>query len=84
MRLLLKFLGNFTVEQEVSKRLYLQYSEDIMKEAKGVLEEVPREFFRCDPRKHEEGETYVQLTELLQVRRKQYMILHENFARKLR
>lgn len=58
--------GNFTVEQEVSKRLYLQYSEDIMNEAKTVLEEVPRGFFRCDPRHHEEGETYIQLTELLQ------------------
>lgn len=70
MSMFSKSLGNFTVEQEVSKRLYLQYSEDIMNEAKTVLEEVPREFFRCDPRHHEEGETYIQLTELLQVKRK--------------
>lgn len=58
--------GNFTVEQEVSKRLYLQYSEDILSEAKSVLEHVSREFYRCDPRHHREGETYIQLTELLQ------------------
>lgn len=58
--------GNFTVEQEVSKRLYMQYSEDIMMEAKAVLAIESQDFLRCDPRKHVEGDTYVQLTELLQ------------------
>lgn len=59
--------GNFTVEQEVSEQLYMQYSIDIMREAKGVIAESSRDFYRCDPREHLEGETYVQLTELLQV-----------------
>ncbi|XP_069158749.1 uncharacterized protein [Procambarus clarkii] len=58
--------GNFTVEQEVARRLYLQYSEDIMREAKAVLVKESREFFKCDPQKHVQGETYVQITELLQ------------------
>lgn len=58
--------GNFTVEQEVSKKLYLQYSEDIMREARSVLVQESREFMRCDPRTHVQGETYVQITELLQ------------------
>ncbi|KAG7154049.1 hypothetical protein Hamer_G020378 [Homarus americanus] len=58
--------GNFTVEQEVSERLFLQYSEDIMREAKAVLLHESREFYKCDPREHVEGETYVQITELMQ------------------
>ncbi|KAK3867338.1 hypothetical protein Pcinc_027195, partial [Petrolisthes cinctipes] len=58
--------GNFTVEQEVSEQLYMQYSKDIMREAKGAIAESSRDFYRCDPRQHLEGETYVQLTELLQ------------------
>lgn len=58
--------GNFTIEQEVAKQLYLQYSADILHEAKTVLEQLPRDFYRCDPRHHREGETYIQLTELLQ------------------
>lgn len=67
MQLFSKFTGNFTVEQEVSKQLYMQYSADILNEAKSVLVQMPREFYRCDPQHHREGETYVQLTELLQV-----------------
>lgn len=58
--------GNFTVEQEVSEQLYLQYSADIMREAKAAMARESQEFYRCDPRQHREGDTYVQLTELLQ------------------
>ncbi|XP_037773340.1 uncharacterized protein LOC119569097, partial [Penaeus monodon] len=60
--------GNFTLEQQLAQDLYLQYSEDILMEAKEVLELQSRDYMRCDPREHVEGETYVQFTELLQVR----------------
>nr|XP_053657234.1 uncharacterized protein LOC128706306 [Cherax quadricarinatus] len=58
--------GNFTAEHEVSEQLYLQYSDDILREAKRVIADESRGFYRCDPSEHIEGETYVQLTELLQ------------------
>ncbi|KAG0714946.1 hypothetical protein GWK47_013061 [Chionoecetes opilio] len=46
--------------------MILRYSEDMLSEAKSVLKKSSREFTRCDPRHHLEGETYIQLTELLQ------------------
>lgn len=58
--------GNFTAEHEVSEKLYLQYSDDIMREAKKAIVNESPDFFRCDPRKHKEGDTYIQFTELLQ------------------
>lgn len=58
--------GNFTVEREIAQRLYAQYSEDMLIEARKVLLEESREFYRCDPEKFVDGETHVQLTELLQ------------------
>lgn len=61
------FLGEFIVERELSESTYLQHSQNILKEAKAVLLQESREFYRCDPEEHLEGETYVQLTELLQV-----------------
>lgn len=58
--------GNFTMEQQLSKNFYLKYSEDILQESQAVLTKLENSFMRCDPYKHVEGETYVQLTELLQ------------------
>lgn len=58
--------GNFTAEHEVTENLYLQYSDDIMREAKKAITDQSREYWRCDPRQHSEGDTYIQLTELLQ------------------
>ncbi|XP_042243112.1 uncharacterized protein LOC121880111 isoform X2 [Homarus americanus] len=58
--------GNFTAEQRVSKGLYLQYSEDMLREARKLQLRESQDFLRCDPPEHQEGKTYVQLTELLQ------------------
>ena len=33
---------------------------------KGVLPNMNREYWRCDPKQHQEGKTYVKMTELLQ------------------
>ncbi|XP_066975576.1 uncharacterized protein [Macrobrachium rosenbergii] len=58
--------GNFTVERDVAQRLYMQYSEDLLKEAHKTLSDEDRDFYQCDPDKHISGDTYVQFTELLQ------------------
>ncbi|XP_068201294.1 uncharacterized protein [Palaemon carinicauda] len=58
--------GNFTVEREVAQRLYMQYSEDLLRESHKVLSEEARDFYMCDPDKHIDGDTHVQFTELLQ------------------
>ncbi|KAK7072723.1 hypothetical protein SK128_001451 [Halocaridina rubra] len=58
--------GNFTVERDIAQRLYLQYSEDLIHEARKVLVNESREYFNCDPKKYVDGDTHVQFTELLQ------------------
>ncbi|XP_076043891.1 uncharacterized protein LOC143026977 isoform X2 [Oratosquilla oratoria] len=58
--------GNFTMEQQLSKDLYLKYSQDILQESKTTITKLENSFMRCDPPKHAEGETYIQVTELLQ------------------
>ncbi|KAG7175978.1 hypothetical protein Hamer_G016930, partial [Homarus americanus] len=50
--------GNFTAEQRVSKGLYLQYSEDMLREARKLQLRESQDFLRCDPPEHQEGKTY--------------------------
>ena len=61
------FSGNFTVEQELSKTLYEHYSRTTLKKAMESISRSSNSFWKCDPAKHEQGETYVMFTELLQV-----------------
>jgi len=59
--------GNFTVERELSKDLYEYYSSSTLNQALEVVKRSSNEYWRCDPAKHSQGETYVMFTELLQV-----------------
>ncbi|CAL4125405.1 unnamed protein product [Meganyctiphanes norvegica] len=58
--------GNFSAEQIYSEEMYRQYTADILHEAKKVMSAASTRYRRCDPPKHTEGETFVQLNELLQ------------------
>ncbi|CAL4162549.1 unnamed protein product [Meganyctiphanes norvegica] len=58
--------GNFTAEQQYGEETYLQYSADILQESYSVMLKASNEFRTCDPKQHSEGETFVQITELLQ------------------
>ena len=59
--------GNYTLERDVGTELYKHYSENILREYLNVMDEVSNGYMRCDPKEHKEDETYIMLTELLQV-----------------
>ncbi|XP_045478276.1 uncharacterized protein LOC123683340 isoform X2 [Harmonia axyridis] len=58
--------GNFTKEAAISKMKFKERTNKSFEIAKNAMKEASREYWRCDPRKHVKGETYEELTELLQ------------------
>jgi hypothetical protein len=59
--------GNFTLESDLARRTFETQAGEKLLAAKAVLEGLSRDYYRCDPPKHVEGKTYVQMTQLLQV-----------------
>ena len=60
--------GNFTLESELARRSFESQATDKLLAVKGILPNMSRDFWRCDPKTNVEGATYVRVTELLQVR----------------
>ena len=60
--------GNFTLESDLARKNFESQATDKLLAVKGILPNMSRDFWRCDPAKHIEGKTYVRLTQLLQVR----------------
>jgi len=58
--------GNFTVEANIAKEKFELQATEKMNSIKAVLPEMSQEYRRCDPPHHKEGETYLQITKLLQ------------------
>eukprot|EP00092_Neocalanus_flemingeri_P000983 GFUD01001050.1.p1 GENE.GFUD01001050.1~~GFUD01001050.1.p1 ORF type:complete len:584 (-),score=158.50 GFUD01001050.1:171-1853(-) len=58
--------GNFSVESDAAKEKFEQQATEKMNSIKLVLPTMSREFMRCDPPKHKQGETYLEITKLLQ------------------
>ena len=61
--------GNFTLESELARRSFESQATDKLLAVKGVLPNMSRDFWRCDPKQQVEGATYVRVTELLQVQK---------------
>ena len=59
--------GNFTLESDLARKNFESQATDKLLAVKGILPNMSRDFWRCDPAKHIEGKTYVRLTQLLQV-----------------
>lgn len=58
--------GSFTVEARLTSETYEKITFEVASEAQHVIKDLSNSFWRCDPAKHEEGETFEQVTELLQ------------------
>lgn len=59
-------LGNFTQESLLMRKNFEKRAEKSQELMQRVLERSDRNLWRCDPSKHEEGKTFVQVTRLLQ------------------
>jgi hypothetical protein len=60
------FAGNFTKEAELMRQHYEERTVQKAVAVKEAMSTAERDMWRCDPREHKEGETYVELTQLLQ------------------
>uniref|UniRef100_A0A1B6KBP6 Uncharacterized protein n=1 Tax=Graphocephala atropunctata TaxID=36148 RepID=A0A1B6KBP6_9HEMI len=58
--------GNFTLESQLMRERYLDRMAEQAVSLKEALNKADAAYWRCDPKHHVEGETYVQLTRLLQ------------------
>lgn len=54
------------MESRLTSDTYERISFDVASEAQNVIKDLSNVFWRCDPDKHVENSTFVQLTELLQ------------------
>jgi hypothetical protein len=58
--------GNFIRESNVATEGFQTRTKNIIKEVNTVMRQVPREYWKCDPRKHVAEATYDQFTQLMQ------------------
>lgn len=58
---------NFTVEAEVAKDKFVVEAKEKMRSLMSVLPNMTTEYHRCEPDKQVAGETYLEVTKLLQV-----------------
>ena len=63
----LLFKGNFTSESEVAKTNFERQALEKLGSVREVLPELSREYRRCDPKNHKEGQTFLQVKGFLQV-----------------
>ena len=59
--------GDFTVESEAAKKNFEDQAVEKMKSMLSVLPNMSTQYLKCDPIKHKQGETYLEVTKLLQV-----------------
>jgi len=58
--------GNFTDEANQAKEKFESQATEKMRSIEMVLPRMSRIFYKCDPAQHKEGETFYQITKLLQ------------------
>jgi len=58
--------GNFTAEAEAAKTKFEEQATEKMNSIKMVLPTMSRQYRKCDPTEHRKGETYLEVTKLLQ------------------
>merc|ERR1719400_1552348 len=58
--------GNFTAESEAARQKFEVQATEKMESVKLVLPGMAKDYRKCDPTKQKEGETYVEVTKLLQ------------------
>ncbi|XP_066151748.1 uncharacterized protein [Euwallacea fornicatus] len=58
--------GNFTKEAQHSRERFEERTNNAVVAVKAAMRNVSRELWKCDPKKHVQGETYEEITNLLQ------------------
>ncbi|XP_050311529.1 uncharacterized protein LOC126747077 [Anthonomus grandis grandis] len=58
--------GNFTKESQHSRERYQERTNNAVQSIKSAMQNVSRDLWKCDPKKHVKGDTYVEITNLLQ------------------
>ncbi|ERL85944.1 hypothetical protein D910_03359, partial [Dendroctonus ponderosae] len=58
--------GNFTKESQHSRERFQERTNNAVESVKRAMQKVSRELWKCDPKKHVKGETYEEITNLLQ------------------
>ncbi|XP_074027669.1 uncharacterized protein [Leptinotarsa decemlineata] len=58
--------GNFTTEAQIVRDRYEERTNNAIEIVKSAMNNVSRELWNCDPKKHIKGETYEEITQLLQ------------------
>ncbi|KAL3273065.1 hypothetical protein HHI36_014520 [Cryptolaemus montrouzieri] len=58
--------GNFTKEASLTRMKFEGRSNRAVKVVKEAMKEASRDFWKCDPKHHVKGETYEEITQLLQ------------------
>nr|XP_032517092.1 uncharacterized protein LOC116769964 isoform X2 [Danaus plexippus plexippus] len=58
--------GNFTQEASLTRQRYSERTSRTAAAARSALAMAKRDLYRCDPQQHKEGETYAEVTRLLQ------------------
>ncbi|CAG9863089.1 unnamed protein product [Phyllotreta striolata] len=58
--------GNFTTESELMRKRFQERTDSAMTIVRKSLEDSSRQYWNCDPKRHIKGETYEEITQLLQ------------------
>ncbi|XP_057660741.1 uncharacterized protein LOC130896576 [Diorhabda carinulata] len=58
--------GNFTTESQILRERFEERTNSAINVVKKVMGEASREYWKCDPKKYVKGETYEEITQLLQ------------------
>ncbi|CAH1135579.1 unnamed protein product [Ceutorhynchus assimilis] len=58
--------GNFTKEAQNTRERYEERTNNAVNSVRSAMENVSREFWKCDPKKWAKGESYEEITNLLQ------------------
>eukprot|EP00095_Tigriopus_kingsejongensis_P006035 maker-scaffold889_size84747-snap-gene-0.24 protein:Tk06035 transcript:maker-scaffold889_size84747-snap-gene-0.24-mRNA-1 annotation:"hypothetical protein L798_01615" len=58
--------GNYTLQSDITWKNFEDQTSDKLLAVQGILQNMEREFWKCDPAVHTEGTTFLQLTQLLQ------------------
>ena len=72
---------NFTAEAEAAKDKFVVEAKDKMRSLMSVLPNMSTEYHRCEPDRQVAGETYLEVTKLLQVILKYQPIKQEKLTR---
>ncbi|XP_044253043.1 uncharacterized protein LOC123004011 isoform X2 [Tribolium madens] len=58
--------GNFTTESQIAREHFQERTTNIIDAVKSAMSSASRDLWKCDPKRHVSGETYVEVTQLLQ------------------